>query len=718
MMRTFLVSILLFSLSPLAWGDDFFYHGSFLWNDIRDVKVSGPYMYCAFREGVGVIDLRRDYFRKKLLTTLEVPGYPTRLHLADSLLAVETESGEIGIVRLGDSGEMALLGLVASVGEVADAAILDDFLYLGVGYDGLVRYDISDPDDYRYDDSSLAGIHVIALAVVDSFLLALDDYNGVLYYRPEAAGIGAPVAELLLPQRAVSMKIHEDTLYAGLNPNGFMVCSTADPYAAEYLGTRSSYIRADEIGFTPQGLVLSNAAAGFELIYADGPDTIDQIFPVSGKRGAGLLFAFGGDDYIVYPHSDWGLVSYIVNDPYAIDVNFPNLVYASPGPIIQIAFVNGRLHTVGRRNWYEMYDLSRPDSPLRTGKLINPPYQPVGMFSVGDTLFIADEQTNLVFPAVDPGLGDPVVVPPFFSISNRIGQPNRVPEFFEDGDLIYCRAGNFIVGANRRAGSVEVNKINWGFPSEVMSSLFSGSFLFCGLFSGGLQVYQIDTLYRKNHLLTLSAPGMVNDLAANGPYLYLAADGLWTYDISNPLQPVLLDQTALPGTINKLCLCEEMLYCAGTTGLWAFSLESNIPQYYQNGGDPATMLAVQGDIVAASDGHSVKIYSRPVLDVEESLPDHVMAPSFRLHGYPNPFNPNITLVVESPRAGGGKVIIDIYDLLGRKIRSLSGAMISGRPMEVIWDGRDADGQAVATGLYLFIAAGDGLQATYKAVLVK
>ncbi len=67
--------------------------------------------------------------------------------------------------------------------------------------------------------------------------------------------------------------------------------------------------------------------------------------------------------------------------------------------------------------------------------------------------------------------------------------------------------------------------------------------------------------------------------------------------------------------------------------------------------------------------------------------------------YPNPFNPNTTIAYQVGLAG--PVRLTIYDAAGQTIRTLvQGQQAAGR-YTVAWDGRDASGQSVASGTYLY-----------------
>jgi hypothetical protein len=66
---------------------------------------------------------------------------------------------------------------------------------------------------------------------------------------------------------------------------------------------------------------------------------------------------------------------------------------------------------------------------------------------------------------------------------------------------------------------------------------------------------------------------------------------------------------------------------------------------------------------------------------------------------PNPFNPSTTIAVNL--AEDGDVVLTLYDVSGRLVRTLnSGTLRAGRH-EFRWDGRDARGRNLASGVFLY-----------------
>ena len=79
--------------------------------------------------------------------------------------------------------------------------------------------------------------------------------------------------------------------------------------------------------------------------------------------------------------------------------------------------------------------------------------------------------------------------------------------------------------------------------------------------------------------------------------------------------------------------------------------------------------------------------------------DFAVAPDapLRVTLYPNPFNPRTTIALDLPRAG--EVQLRIYDLRGALVRTLVDERLEAGRHEVVWDGTDGRGAAVASGVY-------------------
>jgi phosphodiesterase/alkaline phosphatase D-like protein len=86
------------------------------------------------------------------------------------------------------------------------------------------------------------------------------------------------------------------------------------------------------------------------------------------------------------------------------------------------------------------------------------------------------------------------------------------------------------------------------------------------------------------------------------------------------------------------------------------------------------------------------------------------------HNFPNPFNPETTLKYALPKAG--EVTLIVYNVLGQEIVRLVDAKQTPGYYTIRWNGQDALGHSVASGVYLYrIQAGD-FNKTHKMLLLK
>ena len=104
----------------------------------------------------------------------------------------------------------------------------------------------------------------------------------------------------------------------------------------------------------------------------------------------------------------------------------------------------------------------------------------------------------------------------------------------------------------------------------------------------------------------------------------------------------------------------------------------------------------------------------PLVTTAETPP---LPQSFVLHqNYPNPFNPSTTIRFDLP--ADADVSLVIYNLLGRKVRTLvRGEVVSGTH-EVVWDIMDETGSPVPSGIYFVRMATAGRSMIKKAVLLR
>jgi len=84
--------------------------------------------------------------------------------------------------------------------------------------------------------------------------------------------------------------------------------------------------------------------------------------------------------------------------------------------------------------------------------------------------------------------------------------------------------------------------------------------------------------------------------------------------------------------------------------------------------------------------------------------------------YPNPFNPETTIRYQLKQRGA--VALEIYNMLGQKVRTLVNAEQNTGEHFVKWDGLNHAGRSVASGVYVYRLIAGEFRASRKLLLIR
>lgn len=160
----------------------------------------------------------------------------------------------------------------------------------------------------------------------------------------------------------------------------------------------------------------------------------------------------------------------------------------------------------------------------------------------------------------------------------------------------------------------------------------------------------------------------------------LQANYIWihSYDIQNPQSPIYFEATSLSGVVFDLQVYSDYLYVANHYGLWTYHI--------------GTAVAVD--------------------DVNDALPN-----AFGIsQNYPNPFNAGTVIDYAVDRHS--QILIEVYNILGQKVKTLVNENKMPGRYRAEWDGNDAKGSPVASGVYLYKIKSDNFAETRKMLLLK
>ena len=103
--------------------------------------------------------------------------------------------------------------------------------------------------------------------------------------------------------------------------------------------------------------------------------------------------------------------------------------------------------------------------------------------------------------------------------------------------------------------------------------------------------------------------------------------------------------------------------------------------------------------------------------IEDITSDNLLPADYSLaQNYPNPFNPTTHIELSLPRTS--HVQLDIFNILGRKVRQLINRSLPAGAHRVTFDGRADNGTMLASGVYLYRLVTDQYVDNKKMLLIK
>ncbi|HEU4929591.1 MAG TPA: FlgD immunoglobulin-like domain containing protein, partial [Candidatus Krumholzibacteria bacterium] len=83
---------------------------------------------------------------------------------------------------------------------------------------------------------------------------------------------------------------------------------------------------------------------------------------------------------------------------------------------------------------------------------------------------------------------------------------------------------------------------------------------------------------------------------------------------------------------------------------------------------------------------------------------------------PNPFNPYTTIHFDLPSRG--EIELVVYDATGARVSTIASGAYEAGPHDVRWNGTDAFGARVASGVYFYRLRSNGAELARKMTLLK
>ena len=246
-----------------------------------------------------------------------------------------------------------------------------------------------------------------------------------------------------------------------------------------------------------------------------------------------------------------------------------------------------------------------------------------------------------------------------------------------------------------------------------------GEYAYVAAESSGVVVFDISNPTQVDSLSALAGLGNVMAVDARGSLVAAATwdAGVRIIDATNTTDLKEISWYPTIGRVRDVAIVNNFLYVVddgyGLRVLDVAQPTNPIAIGYQTSRAPRGITSY-GDRLFYSDAElGTLILRNMVQPTSVALP----RPGWELsQNYPNPFNPHTTIALTVPSPTRAQLVI--YDVAGRRVRTLLNGEVQRGVLHVEWDGRTDTGQAAASGVYFYQLRVEGVKMARKMVLLR
>ena len=694
------------------------------------VALYGNYAYVSneYNSGITIFDISNAAQPESLSTFYaSTLGYIRIYGDRAYVSGAQTVQNGLRILDLSDPLHPLSLGEIDMNG--GKIALQGNYVYQAAWDDGLNIIDVSNPSNptlvNQFDLSN--EIRDVAIAGDFAYLAA---HNGGL----QILHVADPQNPQLIgqhntPGRAASISLSGNTAYLADVYGGMHIFDISNPYSPVLLSSFNTTGFATQLTVVDNVAYVSEGQCGIQMIDVSDPT---HPTPISSYDTPGSVYWTELRDGIAYL-ADWeeGFQILDVSNP------FNNaLIGELDNPFFDFSIQGDLAYLTTGAYGVDVYDISDLEAPvfcsnIDPGYLTYTDYVAVsgdlacvlgylyGFDDIYEIKLWIVNIANPVSPLVIGTYGFQTNYP--WGIKSLALQGNRV--VFTNG------GGLYIVDVSNPQSPALTGFYSTGHYCKQVKVLNNTAFLTFssdGDYSteSGLLLVDISNPQTPVLLGLCTTPGQASGVSVSGTRAFVADSecGVQIVDISNPSAPFIAGN--LPTKYNgDVSLCEifnNRMYAADTNWNEVQIFDLSEPQALQLITRYAWNMPARGlfviDNILYTGSECYGLQAQDLSAVSSYDPPQIPPNALRLVNYPNPFNPQTCIEFELPAAA--RTSVRIYNLKGQLVRELASAVFSKGKHSLIWDGNNAENQAVASGIYFLRLQSDQSIISRKMILAK
>ncbi len=700
---------ILLAMPIVSYCQDIEYVGSTLWCSVHDVKVSGNYAYCAFLNGLVILDISNPT-TPLFVSQFYTHGYAYGVYISGNYAYIADCNMGLKIVDVSNPLSPSLVGgyLVRGYSQ-ANVSVSGNYAYLANGY--LLIIDISDPANPVLADTCDTPGRALDIYISGNYAYIADQYRGL-----QIVDISDPIAPRVVgpgyeaPGWARGICISGDYAYVAYDGSGLHIVNISNPINPVFIGNYDTNESSFDVTVAGNYAYVADWLGGLKIIDITDPvnpvlagmyDTLGYargifvannyaylangisdsrfhrapglaVIDISNSTNPTLAGTYDTPEYenSVYVLANYAYIAATSAGIYIVDISdsarpMPVSNYDTPGRAMGVFIRDNYAYVADDSSGLQIVDVSNPADPILLGGY-DTPDEALDVFVSGSYAYVADQISGLqIINITDP------TNPTLTGNLNTPGWANRV----------YVAGINAYV-SDRWGGLQVINisnparpTLSWSFDPYYEYDAYDAAVIGDYVYMAAWGPYGLRTLYIPDRVSSgfCALNESPYDVFVSGNYAYIANEshGVKVINVTNPLYPSLVGSYGTPYNSNGVFVVNNYIYLA--------------------------------------DGTCFAILRFPATAIEERNP---IPDKFTLFpNYPNPFNSSTMISYFICKSA--PVDLSIYNLLGQRVAILNNGFQKAGKYEYTWDAHDH-----ASGIYFAKLESDGQETTTKMILLK
>jgi len=528
--------------------------GSVLWTKAQDVEIRDTLAYCAFQNGLRILDISQ-VTKPTLLSELHIGG-GFAVALSGNIVLLAAADKGLAVIDASDPKNPSVKSVLDTPGEARDLAVDGTVAYVADNSGGLLAVDFKDPASPKVLGSWDSPGEAFGLKMAGKTIFLADGSSGLQIIDATNPARLAPLGSLDTDGTAESVALSGNYAYIADGAGGIKIVDVSakgSPKLAAAL-TASGYAR----GIAAEGKLLCVGS-----LYDGGYQILDISNPIAPVVASTNKYTMYNEGWNVAIFGTRGVVVDYFSGVFFMnfaDPKKPSILgrFFTPSSIVSVCGRDNLAFAVGELSGAQSVDISDPARPVSLGG--SSIFRGVQNITVnGNYVYVTDRWSIKIFDVTNPAMP-------------KTGKPLAFTEGIPRTLVIRGNSGYLT------ADNFGFYTIDFSNPADLK---IAGSFKLAGFTYG---------------------------LAVSGDYAYLSNSdtGLHVLDIRKPAAPVEIATISLFGEPSGLAVRDKLAYVAsGPEGLIIVDISDpkgmkplgNVPS-----GDFSSAVVLDGSFAYVADG--------------------------------------------------------------------------------------------------------------------